>query len=81
MRKWVELFGEPHFLAVFKLSTSHKKVFRTKTGVCRDGTLKNQPNKIGTTHNTFTSSIHLVPFQLVCFVFVSCVHSRVVEGS
>ena len=29
--------------------TSHKKVFRMKTSACRDGTLKNQPNKMGTT--------------------------------
>ena len=26
---------------------SHKKVFQMKTSACRDGTLKNQPNKIG----------------------------------
>ena len=31
------------------LFTSHKKVFRMKTSACRDGTLKNQPNKMGTT--------------------------------
>ena len=29
--------------------TSHKKVFQMKTSACRDGTLKNQPNKMGTT--------------------------------
>ena len=27
MREWVELFDEPHFLAIFKLTTSHKKSF------------------------------------------------------
>ena len=32
-----------------KNETSHKKVFRMKTSACRDGTLKNQPNKMGTT--------------------------------
>ena len=32
-------------------------------------------------HNTFTPSLHLVPFCQLCFVFVSCVHSTVVEGS
>ena len=33
-------------------------------------------------HNTFTPSLHLVPFCQLCFVFVSCVHRRVtVEGS
>ena len=29
-------------------------------------------------HNTFIPSLHLVPFCQLCFVFVSCVHSRVV---
>ena len=29
--------------------TSHKKAFLMKTNACRDGTLKNQPNKVGTT--------------------------------
>ena len=32
-------------------------------------------------HNTFTPSLHLVPFCQLCFVFVSCVHRRVEEGS
>ena len=32
-------------------------------------------------HNIFTPSLHLVPFCQLCFVFVSFVHSRVVEGS
>ena len=32
-------------------------------------------------HNTFTPSLHLVPFCQLCFVFVSCVHRRVVVGS
>ena len=32
-------------------------------------------------HNTFTPSLHLVPFCQLCFVFVSCVHRRVVESS
>ena len=31
-------------------------------------------------HNNFKPSLHLVPFCQLCFVFVSCVHSRVVEG-
>ena len=35
-----------------------------KTSACRDRTPKNQSNKMGTTpqHNTFTPSLHLVPF-------------------
>ena len=61
--------------------TSHKKVFRMKTSACRDGTLKNQPNKMGTTLQHITPSLHLVPFCQLCFMFVSCVHSRVVKGS
>ena len=37
--------------------TSHKKVFRMKTSACRDGTLKNQPNKMGAT----LQHIHTIP--------------------
>ena len=32
-------------------------------------------------HNTFTPFLNLVPFCQLCFVFVSCAHRRVVEGS
>ena len=32
-------------------------------------------------HNTLTPSLYLVPFCQLCFVFVSFMHSRVVEGS
>ena len=42
-----------------------QKVFWIKTSTCRDGTLKNQPNKMGMT-NTFTPSLHLVPFCQLC---------------
>ena len=38
---------------------SHNKVFRIKTSTCRDGTLKNLPNK---TPQYFTPSLHFVPF-------------------
>ena len=31
------------------ISTSRKNVFQMKTSACWDGTLKNQPNKMGTT--------------------------------
>ena len=34
-------------------ATSDKKVFWTKTSACRDGTLRNQANKIGTTPQHF----------------------------
>ena len=37
--------------------TSHKKVLQMKTSACRDGTLKNQPNKIGTT----PQHIYIIP--------------------
>ena len=56
--------------------TSHKKVFCMKTSACRDGTLKDQSNKMGTRWEqhckTFTPSLHLVPLF---------VNRRVVEGS
>ena len=47
-----------------------------------NGTLKNQAKQDENNmhHNTFTPSQHLVPFCQLCFVFVSRVHSRVVEG-
>ena len=51
-----------------------------KTSTCRDGTLKNQPNKIGTTPQyfyTIPTSCAILP---TIFVFVTCVHRRVVLG-
>ena len=33
--------------------TSHKRVFWMKTSACMDGTLKNQPNYMGMTHNRY----------------------------
>ena len=44
--------------------TSHKTVFQMKTSVCRDGTLKNQPNKMGTTPqhiHTISTSCAILP--------------------
>ena len=41
---------------------SCKKDNFTKTSVCRDGTLKNQPNEIRMAPQYFTLSLHLVPF-------------------
>ena len=32
-------------------------------------------------YNTFTPSLHLVPFYQPCLVFIICVNTRVVEGS
>ena len=61
--------------------TSHKKVFQRKTSACRDGALKNKPNKMRTTPqhiHTIPTSCAILPTMLC--VFVSCVHSRVVEG-
>ena len=37
--------------------------------------------KTGLKYITFTPSLHLVPFCQLCFVLVSCVHRKVVEGS
>ena len=52
--------------------TSHKKVFSMKTSTCRDGTLKNQPNKIGTTPQYFytipTSCAILPTMHCVCYL-------------
>ena len=51
-----------------------------KTSAFRNGTLKNQPNKMGTT----PQHIYKIPTScaiLPTTLFVSCVHSRVVEGS
>ena len=58
------------------LSKSQKKVSERKQGM--------EPSKTSQTrwerhHNTFTPSLHLVLFCQLCFVFVSCVHRRVVE--
>ena len=44
----------------------------------RNGTLINQPTRWEWRHNTFTPSLHLVPFANYA---VCCVHSRVVKGS
>ena len=44
----------------------------------RDGTHKNQPNKIGMTQEYFTPSLHLVPSHQPRPVFVTCVHKRIV---
>ena len=52
-----------------------------KTSACRAGTLKNQRNKMGTPQHIYTIPTSVVPFCQPCFVFVSCMHSRVVEGS
>ena len=51
-----------------------------KTSACRDGTLKNQPNKIGTTPqhiHTIPSSCAILPTMLC----VCCMRRRFVEGS
>ena len=40
--------------------------------VCRDGSLKNQPNKMGMTPQYFHTILNLVPFANYAFVFVVC---------
>ena len=74
MRKWVELFEEPIYKVQKSFPKENKRMYR-------DGMLKNQPNKMGTTPQHIHTILHLVPFCQLCFVFVSCVHRRVEEGS
>ena len=70
--------------------TSHKEVFQMKTSACKDGTLKNKPNKM---HNKklFTHSLNehgvggprVPPDQLfpwTCSPRTSCPPGRVVLG-
>ena len=52
-----------------------------KASTCRHGILKTNQTRWEQHHNTFTPSPLLVPFCQLCIVFVSCVHSRVVQGS
>ena len=49
----------PEYKCSMTNNTSHKKFSLMKRSACRDGSLKKQPNQI---HNTFTPSLHLVPF-------------------
>ena len=51
------------------ICTSHKKVFRMKTSTCRDETLKNQPNKMGTT----PQHIHTIPTSCAILPTMFCV--------
>ena len=58
------------FPGLYIYRTSHKKVFQMKTSACRDGTLKNQPNKMETTPQhiyTIPTSRAILPTMLcVC---------------
>ena len=64
-------FQQKHVCVIY-IKTSHKKVFSMKTSTCRDGTLKNQPNKIGTTPQYFytipTSCAILPTMHCVCYL-------------
>ena len=51
------------------IKTSHKKVFRMKTSTCRDETLKNQLNKMGTT----PQHIHTIPTSCAILPTMFCV--------
>ena len=61
----VHLLSPPLFSLTISKNNSEKKrstnksqkVFQRKTSTCRDGTLKNQPNKMGTT----PQHIHTIP--------------------
>ena len=57
------------------LSNSYITSTRDVSGLNCDalGTLKNQPNKMGTTPQYFPPSLHLVPFCQLCFVLVVCI--------
>ena len=60
---------------------SHKKVFWTK-----QAHVGMEPSKTSWTrwewhYNTFTPSLHLVPFSQLCLVFAVCIYRRVVEDS
>ena len=67
-------------MVLVRICKSHKKVFRMKTSACRDGTLKNQPNKMGTTpQHIYTIPTSCAICQL-CSVLVSRVNRRVVEA-
>ena len=48
--------------------TSHKPVFWMKTSACRDGTLKNQPNKMGMTQQ----HIHTIPTSCASLPTIVC---------
>ena len=48
---------------------SHKKVFLMKASTCRDGTLKNQPTKIGTA----LQYIHAIPTSCAILPTMLCV--------
>ena len=46
-----------------------KKFFQMKTSTCRDGTLKNQPNKMGMT----PQHIHIIPTSCAILTTMLCV--------
>ena len=48
----------------------------SKAHVARDGTLKNQPNKVGTTPQYF----YTIPTSCAILPSITCVHRRVVLG-
>ena len=64
-----------------EILTSHKKVFQRKQAHVGMERSKTSQTRRERHHNTFTPSLHLVPFCQLCFVFVSCVHRRVEKGS
>ena len=62
-----------------------KKFSFRKTSACGYGTLKTNQTRMEITpqhlHTIPTSLAILLPLTQICFVFVSCMQRRVVEGS
>ena len=70
-----------HVVTPVHISTSPKKFSKGKQAHVGMERSKTSRTRWERHHNTFTPSLHLVPFCQLCFVFVSCVHRRVEEGS
>ena len=58
-----------------------KKFFKGKQPHVAMEPSKTSRTRLQHHHNTLTPPLHLVPFCQLCFVFVSCVHIRVVGES
>ena len=66
----------PRIQGCNRIYTSHKKFSFIKTSACRDGSLKNLPNKMGMTpqhfHTIPTSCAILPPLTQIWSVLVMC---------
>ena len=68
-------------IRTYHIYTSPKKLSKGKQAHVGMERSKTSRTRWERHHNTFTPSLHLVPFCQLGFVFVSCVHRRVEEGS